>query len=187
MRALVTGAGNPTGEAIVRALLTDGHDVRLFGGGPELQERFEGVGKGQVRWHPGRLQVGGSIEPVLSQREVLIHCANLDVYGKRVPKAERHDAAVQIERGTLYTRYGAEREMVDVFIHIEPTAQKGDAFAKLQQQATEHVKGTRGVGQTEILTADPSDPDGTMKKVVAILKAKKYYGLPPGKQAAVTV
>ncbi len=186
MRALVTGAGNPTGEAIVRALLKDGHNVRLFGGGPELQERFAGVGSGEVRWHPGRLQIGGSIEPVLSQREVLIHCANLDVYGKRVAKAERHDAAIQIERGTLYTRYGAEREMVDVFIHLEPTPQKGDSFAKVQEHATAHVRATRGATQVEVVSADPAKPDPTVARVLGILKAMHFYGLAPGKQAAVT-
>ncbi len=186
MRALVTGAGNPVGEAIVRALLKDGHNVRLFGGGPELQERFAGQGPGEVRWHPGRLQVGGSIEPVLSQREVLIHCANLDVYGHKVARADRHDAAGQIERGTLYTRYGAEREMVDVFVHLEPAARKGDAFSEVQKAATEHVRATRGATQVEIVTVDLASPDAAVTRVLGILKAMNYYGLPPGKQAAVT-
>ncbi|MGB0652717.1 MAG: hypothetical protein ACPGQL_05905 [Thermoplasmatota archaeon] len=180
MKALLTGASNPHGRAIAEALLSAGHDVRLFGGEPGDLDGLEGLG-GQVRWHPGQLEVGGSIEPVLSQREVLIHAANLDVLHQKVK--DKHAAAVRIERGTLYTRYGAEREMVDLFVHVAPAG--GDkVWGQVQEQATAHAKAARGVEVTVVNAA--ADPAATAKAVMDAVGKGRLYGTPPGKTVGVT-
>ncbi len=115
MRVLVTGAGNPVGRAIVSALLREGNQVRLFGGDASVLAAFEG--QGAVSHFPGDLATAGSIEPALSERQVIVHAACCDE-----PQKDKHAYAIQVARGTLFARYGAEREQVDHFVHVEPAA-----------------------------------------------------------------
>ena len=172
MRILLTGAGNPFGKAIVEALLRDGHHIRVFGDGPETIRGLDRLGT--VAWYPGDLQVGGSIEPALSERQVIVHAAPCDEPGK---DARQH--AVKVERGSLYARYGAEREQVDHFIHVAP-AEPERAWRTVQQNAVQAVQGMRGDIVTTFIPA--KTPEQAARDVVAALKAKPLLGKQPGRE-----
>jgi uncharacterized protein YbjT (DUF2867 family) len=167
VRILLTGAGNPVGAEVARQLVAAGHQVRAFGC---AREAAEAVG---AMWFPGDLKVGGSIEPALSEREVLIHAACLDGPGKDAT-AHRN----LIERGTLYARYGAEREQVDHFVHLAPAASP-HKYLRSQQKAVEAAKAARGPMQVTVL--EVSDPQEAARKVLAALASKPMLGKQPGR------
>jgi uncharacterized protein YbjT (DUF2867 family) len=169
MRVVVTGAGNPFGSAIVRALQEAGHMIRLFGVDADVGSKF---GE-NVQWHPGHVATLGSIEPVLAEREVLVHAACLDAPGK-----DKQAHAVHIERGTLGARYGAERELLDQFIHITP-ATPSRTYSVAQKNAVDVAAGCRKVPTTVIEAADPT------QVAVAVLKAidaVPHLGRMPGRE-----
>ena len=166
MRVLVTGATNPYGEAIVRRLAADGHAVRAFGV-PAGDDRFGDIDG--VTSFPGWVEVGGSIEPVLAEREALVHAACLDDPGK-----DKRKAAIHIERGTLYTRYAAEREQVDHFIHLAPVA-PGRTYSQVQANARDQVEATRGDINVRILEVD-GDINATADRVAQALQDLPMLG-----------
>lgn len=170
MRVVVTGAGNAFGRAIVHRLLQKGHMVRLFGGDQGVVREFEG--EGTVQWHPGDLRVVGSIEPVLSEREVLVHAAPMDP-----PTGDRAQWAITLERGAVGCRYGAERELLDQFIHLSP-AHPG-RFAQAHQRAVATVEACRKV-EASVVTAD--DPDATADEVLRLLEDGPHFGRYPGRE-----
>lgn len=141
MRILVTGPLNPVGRAVVTALAGKGHQVRAFGVEPGTNP-FQGVAN--VQCFPGWIQVGGSLEPVASECRAVIHCAPLDAPGD--DKAA-HTAA--LEKGALYARYAAERELVGAFVVALP-AQPG-RWSKVVDQARVHVTGTRKLVPTRVV------------------------------------
>lgn len=169
MRVLVTGATNPTGEAIVRALAARGHHVRAFGV-PADDERYQGVG--DVKAFPGWVEVAGSIEPVLSERQVLVHAACLDPQPKG--RGGRRKLAVRIDRGTQYTRYAAEREQVDLFVHVGP-ADAGRVWSDVQATAQRHADATRGIIQVRTVHAGP-DPQATAEEVAVLVDETPELG-----------
>ncbi len=173
MRVLVTGAGNPVGRAIVSALLREGNQVRLFGGDASVLAAFEG--QGAVSHFPGDLATAGSIEPALSERQVIVHAACCDE-----PQKDKHAYAIQVARGTLFARYGAEREQVDHFVHVEPAA-PGRAFAHVQAEAEATVRALRGTIERTIVKAQT--PDQAARDVLAALAAKPLLGKQPGRES----
>lgn len=177
MRVVVTGAGNPYGNAIARALLQRGDMVRLFAVGPEVAQGLEdAVAEGAVlQWHAGDIDTLGSIEPVLSEREVLVHAACLDPPGRN-----KVAHAVMIERGTLGCKYGAERELVDQFIHVAPVPSSRDRFRKAQERARQVVESCRKV-QTAIVEAT-DDPEETAQRVVEVIAKGVHPGRYPGRE-----
>ncbi|HUR25202.1 MAG TPA: hypothetical protein VM327_04205 [Candidatus Thermoplasmatota archaeon] len=161
MRVLVTGPLNPVGRAVALALADDGHQVRAFGVEPGL-DPFHGDTR--VECYPGWLQVGGSLEPVMSECHALIHCATLDE-----PGADRQAHAVHIERGTLYTRYAAEREPAGAFVAVFPPS-PGRLWGKAVGAAKAHVAGTHLLVLTTVVESD--DPETVVAAArAAILKA----------------
>ncbi len=163
MRVCVTGATNPTGEAIVRRLVAAGHHVRAFGVEP-TDDRFDDL---DVQCFPGWVEVPGSLEPVLAERQVLVHAANMDEAGKGA-KA-RHKLAVRIEKGTLYARYAAEREQVDHFMHVTPQ-HPSKTFATLLEAAEQTVRHTQGHLHVDVLhVADPTQAAVTIEQELANL------------------
>ncbi len=168
MRVVVTGAGNPTGEAIVRALQKEGHMIRLFGIDAETAARFEGV-----QWHPGHLTTIGSIEPVLAEREVLVHAACLDAPGK-----DKRQHAVHIERGTLGCKYGAERELLDQFIHVTP-ATPDKTYSVAQANAVATAESSRKV-PVHIVRA--SSPEQAAQEVLEVIEEGQHFGRYPGRE-----
>lgn len=156
MRVLVTGSLNPVGRAVVAALAKDGHQVRVFGIEPG-SDPFHG--NPSIECYPGWLQVGGSLEPVMSECHALIHCATLDE-----PGDDKQAHAVHIERGTLYARYAAEREPVGAFVAAFP-ASPGRAWGKAVDQAKTHVAGTHRLVPTTVVESD--DPE----TVVSVARA----------------
>lgn len=175
MRVAVTGPLNPYGSAIVRELAARGHDVRAFGV-PAGDDPFPDL---DVRCHPGWVQVPGSIEPVLSEREAIIHAACLDAPGK-----DKQAHAVLIDRGTLYTRYGAEREQVDHFIHLTP--KEPDArFVDMHRRAVAQAQATRGIINVRVAEAG-REPSETAREVVDLLESMPHLGTIQGVENAVT-
>lgn len=172
MRILVTGAGNPTGRAIVAALLEAGHQVRVFGDAASAIAPFEG--RGEVSHFPGDLRIAGSIEPALSERQALVHAACCDEPGK-----DRLQHAIKVERGTLYARYGAEREQVDHFIHVAPAA-PGRAFALAQANALKAVGGLQGTLRRTVVKA--AAPQEAAAAVLQALDATALLGKQPGRE-----
>lgn len=168
MRVLVTGATNPVGEAIVRALLAKGHDVRAFGVRAG-DDRFAGT---DAQCFPGWVEVGGSIEPVLSEREALVHAAGLDAHVKGKDGVRRH--ATKIQKGTMYARYAAEREQVDHFVLVMP-ANPGKVFGTLHAEAVSEVEQTRGDIHVHVV-AHEDDVQATAADVVAALESEPMLG-----------
>lgn len=169
MRILLTGVGNPVGSAVAKALVDAGHQVRAFGGS------LEGAEQVGAQFFPGDLKVGGSIEPALSERQALVHCACFDEPAKGTT---RQDQVNLIERGTLYARYGAEREQVDHFIHVAP-ASAPRPFLRAQQMAVEHAKATRGPMQVTVMEIDGAYE--AVRRVLAALQ-KPSLGKQPGRE-----
>lgn len=169
MRVLVTGATNAYGQAIVKELAAAGHKVRAFGVDAG-DDRFAGVEN--VKSFPGWIEVAGSIEPVLAERQAVVHAACLDP----VPRGRdgKRKAAVRIEKGTLFTVYGAEREQVDHFIHLTP-AGPDKTWAPLQQAAVDRVHKLRGIINVRVVEAG-GEPAAVARDVVGILEGLPELG-----------
>lgn len=144
MRILVTGPLNPVGRAVVLRLAKQGHQVRAFGV-PAGTDPFKGVA--DVECYPGHIQVGGSMEPVASECRAVVHCAPLDAPGE-----DKAAHTAMVEKGTLYARYAAERELVGAFVVALP-ANPG-RFGKPLAQARAHVEGTRKLVPTVVVETD---------------------------------
>ncbi len=168
MRVVVTGAGNAYGEAIVKALQKEGHMIRLFGVDGAVAAKF-----GDVQWHAGELTTIGSIEPVLAEREVLVHAACMDAPGK-----DKVAHAVLIERGTLGCKYGAERELLDQFIHITPE-DPGRTYSVAHANAIATVESCRKV-PTHVIKAN--DVDRAAAAVVLAISGGQHFGRYPGRE-----
>lgn len=161
VRVLVTGPLNPFGAAVAKALAADGHEVRAFGV-PAGTDPFHG--QGGIRVFPGDIALGGSVEPVAAECQVLVHCANLDAAGD-----DRSAHAVHIDSGTRYARYSAERELVSAFIALFP-AQAARAYEQPLRNAEAHVVGTRKIVPHHVLRpATPADAANQVRAMVARL------------------
>lgn len=157
MRVLVTGPLNPVGRAVVEGLAEAGHEVRAFGVAAGL-DPFHGLAN--VTCYPGWVQVGGSLEPVASECRALVHCAPLDAPGD---DAAAH--VLMLERGTLYARYAAERELVGALVVALPS-DPGRGFGKAAGEARAHVDGTRKVVPTRVVEV-PADASGAAAVLAA--------------------
>ncbi|MEA3137229.1 MAG: hypothetical protein QOC71_1510 [Thermoplasmata archaeon] len=147
MRVLVTGPLNPVGHAVALALADDGHQVRAFG----VDAGTDPFHDARIECYPGWLEVGGSLEPVMSECHALVHCAALDA-----PGDDKQAHAAHLEKGTLYARYAAEREPVGAFVVAFP-ASPGRTWGKVIDQAKAHVAGTHLLVPTTVVESD--DPD----------------------------
>jgi len=159
MRVLVTGPLNPVGDACVRALADAGHEVRAFGVPPGTTPFGD---LHAVACYPGDVATGGSVEPVAAECQAIVHAASLDA-----PTKDRQAHAVKVERGTRYTRFSAERELVERFLCILPQS-PDPAYMAAVDAAEAHAKGTLKVPVT-ILRATARDPKATAKEVVRLL------------------
>ena len=158
MRVIVTGAANPFGAAVCKALAKAGHDVRAFGI-PAGEDPFHGAAG--ISCFPGDIASGGSVEPVAAECQAFVHASNLDPAGD-----DRVAQGVHIEAGTRYARYSAERELVSMFAALFPAAAPrglGDAVKK----AEAHVAGTRKIVPHVALHV--ATPDEAVKQVQAAL------------------
>lgn len=159
MRVLVTGAANPFGAALCKALAEDGHAVRAFGI-PPGEDPFHDH---RIEVYPGDVATGGSVEPVASECKVLVHAANLDA-----PAGDAAAHAVHVEAGTRYARYAAERELVERFIALFPAgAPRG--LGKVLKQAEQHVVATRKLVPHHVLHV--ATPDEAVRQARALLLA----------------
>lgn len=165
MRILVTGAMNPHGQAIIHQLAEAGHFVRAFGV-PAGTSPFDHE---NVKSFPGDVTVGGSIEPVLAEREVLIHAAALDAPGKD----KQHHARV-VKMGGLYARYAAEREQVNAFVYLAHP-NPGKVFGQVHQEAREDAEVARGILHTRVVDALDT-PEATAKNVADLLASLPNLG-----------
>jgi uncharacterized protein YbjT (DUF2867 family) len=175
MRILVTGAGNLYGQAIVRALLVDGHQVRVFGGDASIMEAFAGMNHAHLHWYAGDVKAGGSIEPALSERQVLVHVAGMDEPGK-----DRKAHAAHIEKGARYARYGAEREQVDHFILVAPESPPRE-FLKSHIAAAREADLVRGTVNHAVVRA-AGDPNAVAAQVAKLLEKLPELGKQPGRE-----
>jgi nucleoside-diphosphate-sugar epimerase len=157
MRVLVTGPTNTVGAAVVRALASAGHEVRAFG----VEPGADPFRLPNVAVFPGRVDLGGSMEPAASECQALVHCALFDA----VPGSKTHRAMV-MENGTLFARYTAERELVQRFVAVFP-AQGDKADAQAFARAEAHVRATRPAVPYATLRA--ASPEAAAKEVLAAL------------------
>jgi|ERR1041385_4297533 NAD(P)-dependent dehydrogenase (short-subunit alcohol dehydrogenase family) len=158
MRILVTGASNNVGQAVVEALAAAGHAVRAFGvaTGSGLF-----ANAGNVQTYPGWVETGGSVEPAASECQAIVHASCLDPPGK-----DKVAHAVHLERGTLYTRYAAERELVQRFVALFPAdAPRGSAKSIGAAKAIVHA--TRASVPRTVL--DVGDAAAAVQGVLAAL------------------
>jgi uncharacterized protein YbjT (DUF2867 family) len=160
MRVLVTGPLNPVGAACVRALSQAGHSVRAFGV-PVGEDPFHGMAN--VECYPGDVATPGSIEPVGVECKALIHAASLDEPGKDV---QAH--AVKVERGTLYTRFGAERELMRRFVCVLPQS-PDPKWAKVVEAAEAHARATRPAIPVTIVYGSRRDPEAVAREVLRLV------------------
>jgi uncharacterized protein YbjT (DUF2867 family) len=166
MRILVTGPANPVGAAVVRALAAAGHEVRAFGV-PPGRDPF---GLPGIAIFPGRIDLGGSLEPVASECQAIVHCAALDA----IAGSKAHRALV-LENGALFARYAAERELVQRLVVVLP-AQPDKADAEAIARAEARVKATRPTVPVTLLRA--ASPEAAARDVLAALAP--LAALPPG-------
>lgn len=159
MRVLVTGAGNPFGAAVAEALAEAGHDVRAFGV-PAGSQAFQ---HDRIAAFPGDLATGGSMEPVASQCQAIVHCANLDA-----PSGDKARDAARIEAGTRYARYCAERELVSKFIAVFPPLAPRGLRAPLKA-AEAHVAATRALVAHHLVHV--ATPQEAVQQVQALVAA----------------
>lgn len=160
MRVLVTGAANPFGAALCKALADEGHAVRAFGI-PAGEDPFHDP---RIEVYPGDIANGGSVEPVASECKVLVHAANLDA-----PVGDAAAHAVHVEAGTRYARYAAERELVEHFIALFPAgAPRG--LGKVLKQAEQHVVATRKIVPHHLLHV--ATPDEAVRQVKGAIAAR---------------
>ena len=171
MRVVVTGAANPQGEAIVDALVQKGFSIRLFAVDASVAAKWGD----KVQWYAGHVATTGSIEPVLAEREILVHAAALDTPGK-----DKAAHAFHIERSTLACRYGAERELLDQFIHVAPAADAKGVYKQVHDHAILTAQETRKV-EAIIVHAHP-DPAQTAQEVVHHIENGKHLGRIPGRE-----
>jgi nucleoside-diphosphate-sugar epimerase len=165
MRVLVTCPTNSVGAAVVRALAKAGHEVRAFG----VEPGADPFHLANVLVFTGRVELGGSLEPVASECQALVHCALFDaVEGSRARRA------LVLENGTLFARYAAERELVQRLVVVFPTDGREDAHALARAEA--HVKATHPGVPHAILRA--GTPDAAAKDVLAALEP--LAAMPPG-------
>ena len=141
MRILVTGPETSVGQAVVKALAKQGHEVRAFGVEPG-DNPFAGVAN--VDCFPGWVHIGGSLEPVASECRAVIHCAPL-----AAPGDDKAAHTAMLEKGTLYARYAAERELVGAFVVALPNEVR--AWSKVLAQARAHATGTRKLVPTKVV------------------------------------
>lgn len=156
MRILVTGAANPVGTAVAKALVKAGHVVRAFGI-PAGEDPFHGAAG--IECFAGDVAVSGSLEPVAAECQALVHCANLDAAAK-----SSNANSIHIEAGTRYARYAAERELVLSFVALFPARPRrvdGTAI----EQAKAHVTRTRPTVPHHLLTV--SAPEDAVAQVLA--------------------
>lgn len=171
MRVVVTGAANPQGSAIVDALVQEGYKVRLFAVDADVAAKWGD----NVQWYPGHVATTGSIEPVLAEREVLVHAAALDAPGK-----DKNAHAFHIERSTLACRYGAERELLDQFIHVAPPANAKGVHKQAHDHAILTAQESRKV--EAIIVHAHDDPAATAHEVVTHIRNGKHLGRIPGRE-----
>ncbi len=158
MRVLVTGPTNPAGRAVVEALAAAGHSVRAFGI-PAGENPFAGLPG--VECFPGHVEIGGSVEPAACECQAIVHCAALDA-----PGDDKRAHALHIERGTLYTRFAAERELVGRFVAVF-LASPERAWGAVLRKAEVHARGTHAGVPTIIFHV--SSAEEAAQKVVATL------------------
>lgn len=157
MRVLVTGAANPFGAAVAKALAKSGHTVRAFGI-PAGEDPFHTAG---IEVYPGDVAIGGSVEPVAAECQAFVHCSNLDA-----PTGDKVADAVHYEAGTRYARFSAERELVSSFVAVFPaTPPRG--LGEALKQAEAHVTATRKIVPHVMLHV--ASPDEAVQQVQAAL------------------
>lgn len=157
MRVLVTGPGNAFGMQVCEALSKAGHQVRAFGL-PAGTNPFAHLANVEI--YPGVVEIGGSIEPVACECQAIVHCSNLDAPAKDAT-AQAH--AVHIERGSLYVRYAAERELVRVLVNVAPWS-PGAKWSLALREATKHIEGSRVPHVT--VRADPANAIDALGQIV---------------------
>jgi uncharacterized protein YbjT (DUF2867 family) len=166
MRVLVTGPTNPVGTAVVRALANAGHEVRAFG----VEPGADPFGLPGVAVFPGRIDLGGSLEPVASECQAIVHCAPFDAV-----EGSRAHRGMVLENSTLFARYAAERELVQRLVVVVP-AQPDKADAEALARAEARVKATRPSVPYAIVRAPT--PEAAARDVLAALAP--LASTPPG-------
>jgi uncharacterized protein YbjT (DUF2867 family) len=149
MRVLVTGPQSPVGRTLVEAIAKAGHHVRAFGV-PPGEKPFAGTPN--VECYPGQVELGGSVEPVASEVQAVVHCSNLDEPGR-----DRKAHAIHIAKGTLYVGYAAQRELVDDYICLMPWSPgRWSEALRRAQEAAEAVRVPHAVVRVDPANLQPA-------------------------------